>query len=388
MSNGNAPDLVTAILSFMAFVLPLMLIPFAFKFAGSGLHKLYNGVQNGLQNARNRGTGLASKAARNSAPGQAVQKFMNNQKQIAGLKGNEMLRGVLNRNPLLVNAMGGVGGKKYAARYVDAEERKHDAEQVSNLRQGLTGNVATYGVTGGQTRDALARGYWLSPDGTQREVTASDRAAVSKLQQEGYMDQNYGIRGDSYLARASLNSIMDAEIATPANMQALASMVGTDAKQNALFTEMLQSEAGKHGYKNLQYADVSNGRITQQYYVKDPNSPIAGARKVVQSGLSGVNKDALDPSMDMSLLVAVQAEHGRAASAGQGDAFIRKIAEQTKHIDKDSIVQAVAAQLGFGTINPSTGRVTITDANGFADFQKLRSSIKSGGAIEPPARYK
>lgn len=358
-----------------AFVFPFLFFISAFTQSSKMLGQLGKSVQNGMQRAANAAGRAGKKAAMNSKYGQAAQQFMGNRKSIKAMKGREALAGALEKNPNLMKLM---GGGKYAARYLDAEQRRHDTEQVSNLKQGLTSNVAN-ALASRKDADpskredisrALTTGKWSN--GSRVEDT--DRVAVRKLQQEGYMDQNYNVKDDSRLARAALGSIMDAEIAKPDNIKQLASMVGTDARENALFTEALQSQAQAHGYKNLQYASVSGGHWdpTEQYHIKSSGNAEEGAKKVVQSGLSGINKDALDPTQDMSLLNAIKSEYDTADKAGRGDAFIRKIAEQTRHIDKDSVVEAIAAQM------PSVS---------LSEFQDLRASIKSGGAVPAPARF-
>lgn len=400
-----AGELVLEIISFLAFILPFLLVPFAFKFAGSGLHKLYNSAQNGVQSAARRSGRFASNRAKNSTYGIAAQQFMANRKGIKQLKGKEALRGGLNsldRNSTLGKL---IMGGKYGNRFLDAENRRHEAEQVANLKQGLTSNVAdaiaSQGLPDvGEREDlgaALRNGVWSKGIRKGKQVTAADQAAILKLRQEGYVDQNFNAKPSPELAKAALGSIMDVEIASPENVQALAGMLrGHSAQENASFTEHLQAEAGKHGYKNLQYGSVTDGKL-EQFYVKGPDAILA-------SGLAGVNKDALDPEMDTSLLRAIRANYEKAVASGDpgaADAYVRKIAEQTKHIDKDKIVQAIAAQLQVSsegrsqTRDPVTGEVHITydtalttPVEGFMnDFQALRSSIKSQGAMPMPTRF-
>jgi hypothetical protein len=387
MSNGNAPDLVTAILSFMAFVLPLMLIPFAFKFAGSGLHKLYNGVQNGLQNARNRGTGLASKAAKNSSYGQAAQQFMNNRKQIAGLKGREALRNTLNRNPSLAALMGGAGGKKYAARFVDAENRKYRAEEVQNLQQGITANIADAAGKGQNVASLIQRKRWadtIDPmTGTVikpgRAVSPEDEAAFRKLQQQGYVNPDGTVASNNpILTTASMQSIMGAEIASEKNIKGLAGQLkGASVEDIAMFSEELRKQAATHNYKNFSTATVdSDGRLVQFYNKTGEADPVVdrikGARSVIKSSLRGVNKDALDPTMDTAFLEGIQSLYTDPSVEGFGAndhtkrTFVVKVADETSHIDKPEVIDAIVSRFG-GDIDTST-------------FQQLQRNIKSGGA--------
>ena len=404
MNSDPASQVVIAIISLLALWLPLILVPFAFKFAKSGMDKLYGSLKNGVQSAQKKSTGLGKKAAMNTKYGQAAQQFMGNRKSISALKGREALRGALEKNPNLMKLMGGVGGEKYAARYLDAEQRKHRAEEVDNLQKGLTANVA--GAIGSKhsINKALQDGHWLDENGRPaRQVTDGDRAAVTKLRQSGYLDANGDARSDPMLATASLKSIMDAEIATPKNIGGLSEhLKGAGPQENALFTETLQGEAAKHGYKNLQYAEVSDGNLNQ-YYVKGPTS-------ITKSSLAGVNKDALDAEMDTSLLDAVKSDFTTANASGQGNAHIRKIAEQTKHIDKEPVVEDIARQLGYAlktdaagntvyrterdasgatrfTLDAKGNRIAEVDSAGLAEFKQLRDSIKSGGAIAPPSRF-
>lgn len=380
---------VISILSFMAFIIPLVGIFWSVKWADKGLHGVMKAIQNGAQQAGNRATNLGKKAAMNSKYGQAAQQFMGQRKSIAQMRGREALRGTLEKNPSLMKIMGGVGGQKYAARFLDAEQRRQHAEDVKNLQEGLTGNVASYGVAErGDIGRAMRDGYWRNANGTRaRDVTDSDRAAVRKLQSEGYMDSNYNItKADPRLANAALGSIMEAEIATPENVAQLATYLhGAGEQENALFSKNLQSLAGAHKYKNIQYDDVSDGQI-RRYYIKSggqqvkadgtmetPDEAAArGADKVLDSGLRGVQKDSLDPTMDTSLLDAIQRRVQSLATDEEKKSYIIKIADQTRDtVEKGPILNELASRLG-----------TDSDTLG-----KIQISLRSGGASPMPPGF-
>jgi hypothetical protein len=136
VGSGNAPDLAVTIMSFMAFVLPLVLVPFAFKFAGSGLHKLYGAMQNGVQNARrqatNTATRLGTKAAKNSTAGLRVQQLLNERKA-------SRVRTAQDRNQQLIG--GDTQGGAFVRRLIagrDPARQQAFAEQMRTAYQDRT----------------------------------------------------------------------------------------------------------------------------------------------------------------------------------------------------------------------------------------------------------
>lgn len=390
---GNDSTLIAAtatIVGLLAYIAAFAAFIKTYAWAAKGLGAMGRAVQGGMARIANTAGRAGKKAAMNSKYGQAAQQFMGNRKSIAALKGREALRGTLEKNPNLMKLMGGAGGGKYAARYLDAEQRKHRAEDVSNLQQGLTGNVAGYGIaTGGRgINKAMQEGFWRNADGSRaRDVTDADRASLAKLKSEGYMDDNFNLKKtDPRLANAALGSIMEAEIATPDNVGQLAGMLrGAGEKENALFTENLQRQAAAHKYKNIQYDDVSDGQV-RRYYIKSGGQQVLpdgtletpeqaaarGANKVLESGLRGLNKDALDAGMDKSLLNAIQRKMDSLTTDEDRKAFTIKIADQTRDsVEKGPIVAELAKRLG-------------TDAN---TFTQIQVSLRTGGASGMPVGY-
>jgi hypothetical protein len=236
---------------------------------------------------------------------------------------------------------------------VDNENRKHFNETVGNIRQGMTPDVGM-AIAKKNLGDSVRRGYWnmdwQKPDGSvdvaKREkarITNEDMSAVNKLQTQGYLDSNYNAKASPEMSTALLNSVFDAEVADMPTIQGLAdSLKGASPMENAMFTEALRSGAGSHNYKNLQYADVSNGNVTQ-YHIKRPED-------ILNSSIRGINKDALDPDHDMTMLDAIQ-ERIQTVEREKGTPAAYQarleIIQQTLDIDKGKIIGAVADKLGI-----------------------------------------
>lgn len=306
-------------------------------------------VMNWMDTKRKQGQGLGKKAAMNTRYGQAYQQYMAGRKTTASLKGRDTLRGVLNKNPSLVGLMGGPGGGQHAARFLDTENRKHFAEQVANIRQGMTPNVGA-SIAKGDLARRVQSGYWKDAsewtraDGSidkaaqqRARITDEDRSAIQKLHSQGYINNDYSPNQSPEMATALLGSVFDAEVAGPEVVQGLANQLkGASATENAMFTEALRQGASSKGYKNLQYADVSGGKVSQ-YNIKDPDA-------IVASGLRGINKDSLDAKgyNDSSLLDAIQRKAQR-----QGDRGRLEIIQQTIDIDKEGILAQLAPKLGM-----------------------------------------
>jgi hypothetical protein len=198
VGSGNAPDLAVTIMSFMAFVLPLVFVPFAFKFAGSGLHKLYNSMQQGVQRAGSRAANTASrlgtKAAKNSVPGLRVQQLLNERKasrvRTAQDRNAQFLSGTSASSNLARRLIAGRDPSRQAAFQEQTrnayQERTQKSMQGKNpiaigdlaqMRQGET--VDAYAARNADIRDGLA----LRGRVTAGTATADERQRYNNTEQ-------------------------------------------------------------------------------------------------------------------------------------------------------------------------------------------------------------
>lgn len=406
MNDTHAGEAVRAVFTLLAFLLPLIAAPFAFKFAGAGMNKLYNGAMKGLQRATSNAAKAGKKGAMNTKYGQMFQQGMANRKAVTSIRAREGALDLYKKNPKLMSTlMGGLSGQEHVSRHFDKESRAKRAEDITNLQRGLTANMASAIGEGDNLTESMRRGVWGN---SGRRVSAEDQAAYQKLQQQGYIGQNGFARADSMLATASMHSIMDAEIASDDNIRGLSSMLkGASAEENADFSNELRNAAAKHNYKNFSTASVTDG-VLSKYYNKTgkfednpvpgvPNAPssiankaqrIAGAKKVLKSGIRGLNKDALDESMETDFLDAINetysadiAAEAKAANKNVSNQqidqlkrdFIVRMADQTSGIEKTEVIEGIVKQFN--------GDVSVDD------FVAIQRSMKSGGAIQMPPNY-
>jgi hypothetical protein len=160
IDDSAGSQIVIMIMSGGVFVIAIGGFIWSFGWASKSLGNVAKSLQKGIQSAARNTARAGTSAAKNSKYGQAYQQFLGNRKSISALKGREALRGTLEKNPNLMKLMGGVGGGKYAARFLDTEQRKHDSEQVANLKQGLTPAVAAAVAEKEDIGKALATRRW------------------------------------------------------------------------------------------------------------------------------------------------------------------------------------------------------------------------------------
>lgn len=383
-------------------ILPALGIPFAVKWAGSGLHKIHGGIQNALGKVGRSTGGAATKLAQRSPQGTAIRGMLADRKAVREARGRDWKRQMYEKNPKTAALfLGGAGGKTEANRIMDTEARRHRAEKVDELRKGLTANVSNALATNEDVQASMARGTWKSG----RAVSAEDRAAYTKLQQQGYVDPVTGhVRRDPILATSAMHSIMDAEIATDENIRGVSRLLaGASDEENADFSESLRTAAAAHKYKNFSGATVNNG-VLSKFYAKtgelepdfDPSNnasvaanraaQVKGARKVIESGgLRDINKDAVTKDMDPIFLEAIQEMYNEPGiTVDQQKQLILQVAEQTKHIDKGAVTSEIVSRLESpapATAPPGSPPVRLISEQEFKDVQR---SIKSGGATPMP----
>lgn len=373
MNDTVGGQAAIAVMTGIAFILPLFFVFKTISWADKSLHWTTNKVKGTLQNAGNKATNLGKKAAMGSKYGQAAQQFMGQRKQIASMKGREALRGALNSNPNLAKLMGGVGGGQYASRFLNAENRKHEAEQIGELSK----------VMSKPTADAIARGESLTvaardkhfEDGTSLNDT--DLAGIQRMQDQGYLGPDGRVaRGhphSSIVASAALEKIYEQDDVTTQKVAQLGSLLtGAGADANSEFTKLNSALAAKNKSKDVAYAQFNNGQMTQ-WVGKNADG-------VVKSGLDNINKDALKPSnhgvnTDGSstgrneILAALQRE-----IYADGSRDLLKVVERTRQTMSQSnqdVLEGLSKSMGFATVE---------------EFKQLRNALNSGGGTEalPP----
>jgi hypothetical protein len=135
---GNDHMLVVALLKIGALGVALLPIFFIIKVimaTEKTLGQLGSNMLNGVQRAGNRGANLATRAAKNSAPGQAMQEYMNTRKASSKIRGQEMYRKIGNKIPAL-------NYSKTQRQLFDAQNMKNYQEEVSRARGMTSLNVA------------------------------------------------------------------------------------------------------------------------------------------------------------------------------------------------------------------------------------------------------
>ena len=404
MNDSLAQDAVFVVIGFLVVIGPIILvIPIVLK-RHAILGKAFNGVKNAAAGVA-KATGKAGKkAALNTKQGQAAQQFMANRKAVAGLKGKEFLRQKAEKNPMIASLMGGIGGGDISNRLFDQQNRAKRAEDIKNINGSLTGSVASamgnrhenLGIMLQEIEDPRNAGRkfnWRNADGSisKREVADEDIAAMRKLRQQGFIGVDGNVKNDSLVATAAMQKIFETELAGEENIAGVSRMLaGASAEENRDYSEELRKAAAAHKYKNFAGATVNNGQVSQ-YYAKmgqneiNPdgsvnNVRLEGAKKVLDSGLRGINKDALDQAHDSSLLEAIKDKYesyvdqnGKVdtASAQLRREMVVKIADETSHIDKRAVLDQIASQMGVSG----------------DEFVSIQRSLKSGGAVAMPPGY-
>lgn len=431
MQTGNAgtsvlTKVVVLVISFIAFMGPVFFIFLAFKWAGAGMHGAYNMIKGSVDKARGTAGGLGKKAAMNSKYGQMGQQFMANRKAIAQLKGREGLRNVLNRNPSLARAMGGFGGKEHANRFLDEQNRKHRAEQVSELSKGMTLGMAnavarkqslTQALQDGGWRDANGElwkrkkdgSYDLDENGNRQyaggALSDEDRTSIHRMQTQGYIGSDgrvqAGTQHSGIAASAALQTIYDADDVTAEKVAGLGSLLtNTDAETNAEFTQLNRNLAVKGKNKNVAFAQFNNGTM-EQFATKSPQG-------ILDSGLQGMNKDALkpgNPDLAGTMPAPVMAPDANGnvppPPTWSSNALLNQLARDVGTIDADNNFDATGANRNLAKVIERTKQTMdqshqsvlqgLSDAMGFKnveEFKALRNALSSGGAIEIPIEYR
>ncbi|HKX73372.1 MAG TPA: hypothetical protein VJM32_05130 [Candidatus Saccharimonadales bacterium] len=385
MNDSYAGEVVILVMSFFAMVVPFGFFIWTGTWAAKGLGQLGKAMQNGMQNAARRTGQLGKKAAMNSKYGQAAQQFMGQRKAISQLKGKEALRSTLNRNPGLAKLMGGVGGQQYASRFLNQENRRHEAEQIQELSKNMSLPMANAIAKKQNLSQATAGRNWLDEHGrdTGKQVTAEDRAGIRQLQEQGYLDSGGRIAAgrphSAIAASAALQEIYNSDDVTAEKVAGLGSLLkgmpgesGVEANSN--FTKLNRDLAVKGKNKNVAFASFNNGEINQ-FHGKKPEGIIA-------SGLQGMNKDALKPSNhdldangvdsgENALLAELdRAVHGGTRARDGGTRDLRAVVERTRQTmdqNHQEVLQGLADSMGFANVD---------------EFKELRNALNSGGGVD------
>lgn len=370
-AEGKAAVEVAALLFQFIWVFFLL---WALKFGHDVLGKSYQSGMNLANKARRSGTN----AAKNTRWGQAAQQFGSNRRAIAQLKGRETLRGIYQKNPGLSTAlMGGPGGGKFASRFLDAEHRKHRAEQAAELTKGMTLPIAHKIAERENLNQALRMGQWA--DG--KKLTDEDKVGIKKLSDQGYISPSgrveAGTHQSSIVANAALESIYNADDVTPEAVANIGSLLqGTSPEENAEFSELNRNLAVKNKSKNVAFAQFDDGKLAQ-FRNKSPEGILA-------SGLQGMNKDALKPQNLDYEDDGVTRTRNRLLSAlhdvthdESGNRDLRAVIERTEQTMDQShqdVLQGLSDAMGFANVE---------------EFKELRSALKSGGGVASlPAPYR
>lgn len=382
-------------------------------------------VQNGFQRAGRAAARQGMKAAKNSKYGQAAQQFMGQRKQISQLKGREALRGAMNRNPGLARLMGGVGGQQYASRFLNKENRAHEAEQIQELSKNISLPMANAIANKENLLKAERTGRWANGS----KVNDEAREGILQMQRQGYIGASGTIEAghphSAIAASAALQELYTSDDITAGKVQSLGSMLqGAGAEANANFTKLNRDLAVRGKNKNVAFASFDNGQM-DQFAGKKPGG-------ILDSGLQGMNKDALkwsnhdikgpdNPQGGNALLNKLRAESVD-ASGNQNLASVIERTRQTSDQSHKEVVEGLSYSLGFGGVNPEAlsglkqefakrkadaqkpGGVALTQAEVQAyeqqigqqeaglqqqveTFQQLRRSLTSGSTTPPPPQF-
>lgn len=403
LQDSLAAEAVIAIITFVAYVVPLVAIFKVFSWADKSLQGVAKGFQGAFRKAGKLGYKYGKKGAMDTTQGQKVRQFLGHRQAISQLKGKEALRETLNASPKLRRLMGGAGGEAYAARFLDTENRKHEAQQIEELSKGMTLPMAKAMSKHQNLRQALEQGYF--DDGKQSPLKDEDKTGIRKLIDQGYLDQNGVVPGggqQSYIAAsAALEQMYKADDINATGLAGLGQMLqGAGAEANAKFTELNRSAAVKNKSKNVAFASFSDGKM-DQFANKPPEGLMA-------SGLQGVNKDALKysnvdlpspedkynikPGENMYL-----SRLRKEAVNDDGSRNYAKILERTRQTmeqNHEEVLEGLSYAMGFGDFDPSKVRKTDrTEAQKAAiqaqvnKLNQLRNALQNGSTATPPPEF-
>lgn len=430
MDDSYAGQVVVLIMSLLVMAIVFGAFGWVYMWSMKSLGALGKAVQAGAKRVGRTATNAGKKAAMNSKYGQAAQQFMGQRKSIAQLKGREALRDTLNKNPNLARLMGGVGGQQYASRFLNQENRKHEAEQIQELSKNMSLPMANAIAKGENLANARRSGFWAN--GTKLEP--EDTEGIRQLQTQGYIGADgkvgAGQPHSAIAASAALQKLYNADDISAEKVAGLGSMLkgipgeaGVEA--NANFTKLNSDLAVRGKNKNVAFASFNNGDMTQ-FHGKKPGG-------ILDSGLNGMNKDALkysnhdlqdnqlNPNGGNALLYHLRKE----AVDANGNQNLGAVIERTKQTMDQShkeVVEGLSYSLGFGNVNPEalskmksdfanrekaaasgTGpQITATERathiqqvsqqdaqlkQQVETFQQLRRSMTSGSTTPPPPQF-
>jgi hypothetical protein len=361
----NDHQLALALLKLGAVATPLLVLLFLLKIIRStekNLGRFADNMLNNFQKAGNKGANLGNKLARNSAPGQAVQEYMNTRRAASKIRGQEMYRSVGNRFPFLNTS-------RTQRQLFDAQNMKNYQEEVGRARGMMTTNVARvmgdvrsnaangYDPNAGMTGANLARvrqeqGYKDS-SGNFIALSQEDMNSMQRLETAGFLGGQNNRAG----ATAAMDELFDQQFVERRHIDNLTQTAGNDPESSALMTNSIRAAAGRNKYKNYQYGHVVNGNYQQ--WTESPGTK--DGVSIVQSGVQGVPKEMFEDDAILAGFTHKIAEAQRTGKPEEIQRAIVDIARQTSHVDKAKIVDRIATSVGLSS----------------GDFNTIRQSIQT-----------
>jgi hypothetical protein len=372
----STPAMLVAILIALGAPFAALIIAtfIAMKSGGRFVKGTFGSLMNGAKNMGNAASKLGKRAAKNSAPGQAVQEYMNTRRAGTKLKGQEMYRRYGTQFPFL-------NYSKSQKQIFDAQNMKNYQEEVGRARGMMTtnvsrafGDVRSNGANGYDTSAGLSGanlerirndGGYHDSSGSFIAFTQEDQNSLRRLETAGFL----GGSGNRAGATAAMDELFDQQFVERRHVENLAQTAGTDPESSALFTQSIRSAAGRNKYKNYQYGHVENGSYNQ--WVNSPGTK--DGFSIVESGTEGVPKEVYeDPAIQAGIAHKI-----REANAQGPEALERAlidVARQTKDVNKPAIINQIAGAMGMTPADFSTLRQAI-------QTNTLSTGLAVGGAV-------
>ncbi len=344
--SAGVSDFVIALISFMAFLLPLLAIPFAFKLAGGAMHQVYSKAQD----YRNRTGQFAKKRAVNSKAGQALKGGWEQYRQKRFLEGKGVQARLLR------------GGSRFLPKGARGAITEQTLSAAEKLRESQLGTTATaIGRLGGSPLSAhLSRmNAGESIDDYIKRAEVENGGASKVRHKDASGNPAYGFSQEQRKEMESLQSRFGTRIgtadfrmsalmaahasgsdydqvmeATRATAEALREEKGSVFAANNVMIETVAKSAKANGFQGLGYAGLDPAGKFSPVAIKLGGKPAttatetAAARSVIGSitieamekGQLGEYKDPSDPNKVSGLGFL-----GKALLEDAGDPSIRDL---------------------------------------------------------------